>query len=113
GLLQSIFGTSLPDVPVAFGLLLLSMVILAAGRYALLEDVTRVLVIVFTIATVIAAIVAFVTLDVSSQVRPVFKPFEEFSALDQTVMILFLVSVAGWMPTGAAGSVGLSLWVKA
>jgi len=30
-----------------------------------------------------------------------------------TPTILFLIAVAGWMPTGTAGSVGLSLWVKA
>jgi len=30
-----------------------------------------------------------------------------------TPTILFLIAVAGWMPTGTAGSVGLSLWVQA
>ena len=109
GLLQSIFGTSLADVPVALGTLLVAMVILAIGRYAVLEDLTRWLVIIFSVATVFAAVVAVGSIDAGD--APLSAQIN-FGTWD-TAIILFLVGVAGWMPTGTAGSVGLSLWVKA
>lgn len=109
GLLQSVFGTSLAEVPVALGALLVAMVILAIGRYAVLEDVTRILVILFTVATVIAGVVAIGGIDTGGRAMSAELNFDTMD----TAIILFLVGVAGWMPTGTAGSVGLSLWVKA
>ena len=113
GLLQSVLGTDLPDLPFALGVLIIAMVILAVGRYALLEDITKILVITFTVATVIAGVVAIGSIDTSANDWDVSMSLSEMGALETTVVILFLVSVAGWMPTGTAGSVGLSLWVKA
>ena len=71
-----------------------------------LEDITKVLVIVFSIGTVFAAVIAVAGIDTGG------AGLSADLTLD-TPTILFLVAVAGWLPTGAAGSVGLSLWVKA
>jgi len=88
------------------GLVVSCMLIVALGRYAVLEDITRVLVIVFSIGTVIAAAIAVGGIDTGGASLSADLSFD-------TPTILFLIAVAGWMPTGTAGSVGLSLWVKA
>ena len=82
------------------------MLVVALGRYAVLEDITRVLVIVFSIGTVFAAVIAIGGIDAGGASLSADLTFD-------TPTILFLIAVAGWMPTGTAGSVGLSLWVKA
>jgi len=88
------------------GLVFSCMLIVALGRYAVLEDLTRVLVIVFSIGTVIAAVIAMGGIDTGG------ASLSADITLD-TPTVLFLIAVAGWMPTGTAGSVGLSLWIKA
>jgi Mn2+/Fe2+ NRAMP family transporter len=88
------------------GLVMSCMLIVALGRYAVLEDITRVLVIVFSIGTVIAAVIAVTGIDTGGASLSADLNFD-------TPTILFLIAVAGWMPTGTAGSVGLSLWVQA
>ena len=87
-------------------LLISCMLVVALGRYAVLEDITRVLVIVFSIGTVFAAVIAIGGIDAGGASLSADLTFD-------TPTILFLIAVAGWMPTGTAGSVGLSLWVKA
>jgi len=104
-LLRSILGLEV-GIGLELVLLLSSALIIGLGRYAVLEDLTRLLVIVFSVGTVIAAITAL------SGIDPGTKPLTAELKLD-TPTILFLIAVAGWMPTGTAGSVGLSLWVKA
>lgn len=102
---RSVFGIE-AGIVLELGLVISCMLIVALGRYAVLEDITRVLVIVFSIGTVIAAVIAVGGIDTGD------APLSADLTLD-TPTILFLIAVAGWMPTGTAGSVGLSLWVKA
>jgi len=104
-ILRTVFGIN-PGIVLELGLVVSCMAIVALGRYAVLEDLTRVLVIVFSIGTVIAAIIAVGGIDSGG------ASLSADLTLD-TPTILFLIAVAGWMPTGTAGSVGLSLWVKA
>lgn len=104
-ILRAVFGIEAGIIP-ELGLVVSCMVIVALGRYAVLEDLTRVLVIVFSIGTVIAAIIAVGGIDTGG------ASLSADLTLD-TPTTLFLIAVAGWMPTGTAGSVGLSLWVKA
>lgn len=106
GLVKSVFDLGIGDIPMAIGLVLACLAVLSLGRYALLEDITKVLVIIFTIGTIIAAVVAIGAIDTGG------VSLSAEMTLD-TPTILFLVAVAGWMPTGTAGAVGLSLWVKA
>jgi len=104
-ILRAVFGIE-AGIILELGLVVSCMVIVALGRYAVLEDLTRVLVIVFSIGTVIAAIIAVGGIDTGG------ASLSADLTLD-TPTTLFLIAVAGWMPTGTAGSVGLSLWVKA
>jgi len=104
-ILRAVFGIE-AGIILELGLVVCCMVIVALGRYAVLEDLTRVLVIVFSIGTVIAAIIAVGGIDTGG------ASLSADLTLD-TPTTLFLIAVAGWMPTGTAGSVGLSLWVKA
>ena len=104
-ILRAVFGIE-AGIITELGLVASCMVIVALGRYAVLEDLTRVLVIVFSIGTVIAAIIAVGGIDTGG------ASLSADLTLD-TPTTLFLIAVAGWMPTGTAGSVGLSLWVKA
>lgn len=104
-IVRSVFGIE-AGIILELGLVFICMVILALGRYSVLEDITRVLVIIFTVGTVIAAVVAVGGIDTGGADLSADLSFD-------TPTILFLIAVAGWMPTGTAGSVGLSLWVKA
>lgn len=107
GLVQTVIGTNVPEMPLAAIVLVATLIVLMIGKYALLEDLTRWLVILFTITTVIAAAVALTFVDTGD------APLSSSIQLTDTATLLFLVSVAGWMPTGAAGAIGISLWVKA
>ena len=104
-IIRSVFGIEM-GIGLELGLVMICMIILALGRYSVLEDVTRILVILFTAGTVVAAAVAIGSIDTGGASLSANLTFD-------TPTILFLIAVAGWMPTGTAGSVGLSLWVKA
>ena len=105
-IIRSVVNLDLPGIWLELGLILSCMVIVAVGRYTVLEDISKVLVIVFSFGTVFATIIALGGIDTGG------ADLSADMTLD-TPTILFLVAVAGWMPTGTAGSVGLSLWVKA
>jgi Mn2+/Fe2+ NRAMP family transporter len=105
-IVRGVFHLNMPRIVLELGLIISCMVILAIGRYSVLEDITKVLVIVFSIGTVFAAIIAVGGIDTGG------ADLSADMTLD-TPTILFLIAVAGWLPTGTAGSVGLSLWVKA
>jgi Mn2+/Fe2+ NRAMP family transporter len=105
-IVRGVFNLDMPGIVVELGLIITCIVILAVGRYSVLEDVTKVLVIVFSIGTVFAAMIAVVGIDTGA------ADLSAHMTLD-TPTILLLIAVAGWLPTGTAGSVGLSLWVKA
>jgi Mn2+/Fe2+ NRAMP family transporter len=105
-IVRDVFNLDIPGIGLEVGLIITCMIILAVGRYSVLEDITKVLVIAFSIGTVFAAVIA---------VGGIATGGADLSAdmtLD-TPTILLLIAVAGWLPTGTAGSVGLSLWVKA
>ena len=105
-IVRGVFNLNMPGFGLELGLIFSCMVMLAIGRYSVLEDVTKVLVIVFSVGTVFAAIIAVGGIDTGG------ARLSADMTLDRTT-ILFLIAVAGWLPTGTAGSVGLSLWVKA
>lgn len=106
GLVKGVFGITMGDIPLALLLIGVCIAILSVGKYPILEDITKTLVIAFTAATVVVAFIAVFAIDTGA--ADLSGPVN----LD-TPTILFLVAAAGWMPTGTAGSVGLSLWVKA
>jgi Mn2+/Fe2+ NRAMP family transporter len=104
-IIRGVFGLEM-GITLELGLVLLCIIILALGRYSVLEDVTRILVILFTVGTILATVVAIGGINTGGASLSADMTFDRPT-------ILFLIAVAGWMPTGTAGSVGLSLWVKA
>jgi Mn2+/Fe2+ NRAMP family transporter len=109
-IIRSVFDLGPTLFGLSYGLellLILSCIaLLAVGRYSALEDFSKFLVIAFTLTTVIATAVAIGGIDSEG------ASLSANMSLDMPT-VLFLIAVAGWMPTGTAGSVGLSLWVKA
>ncbi len=106
GLLLSFFGWSISPVLASAGLLAACAALLAVGRYSWLDRVTKIAVAVFTIATLIATIIALPRLDLSGAWWPSFGEF-------QTADILFVVALVGWMPTAIDISIWQSLWTLA
>jgi Mn2+/Fe2+ NRAMP family transporter len=107
GLVKGVFDIGMADVPLALLLITACIAILSIGKYPVLEDITKVLVISFTVVTVIVALIALIGIDTGG------AALSGTVNLQDTPTLLFLVAAAGWMPTGTVGAVGLSLWVKA
>ena len=106
GILKNILHVGLGDLTVTFLLLAAGAVLLLSGHYRYLEKVTKVFVIGFCFATVIAALLVITKIDpaVTDWTAPVVfnKPG-----------ILFMIAVAGVMPTALTVSVFHSEWVVA
>jgi len=105
-LLKAVFGL---DVVWGSGLVLAVCVgLLVLGRYPWLEFVTRVIMAVLTITTVVAAAFAVVRIDASATtwVPPA-------SILSDTASVMFLAALIGWMPSAIDISVWHSLWTLA
>ncbi len=106
GLVKSVFDINIGDIPMAVGLILSCLAVLAIGRYAWLEDISKALVITFTLCIILATVIAVAGIDTGG------ARLSADLTLD-TPTILFLVAVAGWMPTGTTAAVSISLWIKA
>lgn len=105
GLTMNLLGIQANAVGVTIAVSGLATAMLLFGRYRLLENITRVFVVIFSVLSVIAAIAAATELSAG---RPLGAPF-----VFNEQNLLLSVSVAGWMPTGLSGSIFLSLWVIA
>lgn len=106
-------GVLTSSLPVDFSgnvgaLLLVGMCLLlsAYGRYRQLERLSRIFVLVFMVSTVSA--VTFAMLGNPDPDPPAFKPLA-----GDARSLGFLVALAGWMPVGVGGAIGISLWVHA
>ncbi|MCP5145202.1 MAG: Nramp family divalent metal transporter [Gammaproteobacteria bacterium] len=107
GIVKHVLGlASIADAHVALALVVLSIGMLALGKYALLENFTKVLVSVFCITTVAATIAAIAGWEAPALSAAAPLRFDRSTTL-------FLVAIAGWMPIGMVGAVTLSLWVDA
>lgn len=104
GILKNTFDLSIPDVWVSFLIMATCAGLLISGRYHLFENLTKFFVIVFSVLIVTAAVLAVPELEWSKNVA---VPTVEF---DQSTL-LFMIAIAGWMPTGVSVSVYQSLWV--
>lgn len=104
GLVISIFGLSAGGPQVALGLVVISALLLGNGSYARAEAIVKVLVVVFSLLTVVAALLAFP--DLGTGGRQVFGPV----TVDRSLFV-FLIAVMGWMPLPMTGALFLSMWV--
>jgi Mn2+/Fe2+ NRAMP family transporter len=105
GMTLNLAGIETNEILATMLVIALCSVGLAAGRYRLLESVTKLLVVIFSLLTVVAAVAAVSAIEPAQSLA---RPF----ALNRE-NLFFAVAVAGWMPVGMGGSILLSLWVLA
>ena len=105
GLLISVFGLSFAAPQVAAALMVVSALVLLNGRYAKAERIVKILVLAFSVLTLVATIAAVPLLGDGG--RPVFAGLEPSRGL-----FIFAIAVAGWMPMPTNGAVLISDWVR-
>jgi Mn2+/Fe2+ NRAMP family transporter len=105
GLLIHITGVSLSPLITSGLLLVFCGALLGVGQYKWLDRVTKVAVAIFTVATLMATLMALPKLSAVS-----FWPdFDAWSLPD----VLFVAALIGWMPSAIDVSVWQSLWTLA
>lgn len=105
GLAINLFGLSLSAPVVSFILLLICSVILMIGKYSILDNFIKIIIIVLTITTIISVSLALT----SSFPKPL--PEVVFN-WDNKVHLFFLVALFGWMPAPMDIPIWHSLWSK-
>jgi Mn2+/Fe2+ NRAMP family transporter len=109
GLFGQLFGLPAGSAPyVAGGILLFCTVILAAGKFGLLDNALKVLAIVLTLTTVFATVVLL--LDWGSGAMPSRSLNTESTEVFSLTSLPFLIALMGWMPTAVDLSAWNSLW---
>ena len=106
GLFKNILHIGLSDLVVTCMFLVAGAVLLISGQYRLLEKTTKVFVLAFSVLTVIAALLAVLKLDLGSTEWAAPVIFDRPG-------ILFMIAVAGVMPTALTVSVFHSEWIVA
>ncbi|WP_224483558.1 Nramp family divalent metal transporter [Robertkochia aurantiaca] len=104
GLAANLFGISADAITWSIIITLVSTVMLLAGRYTLLDRIMKVIILILTICTVTAVIMAAVRNNQPVNFEQVFP--EEVSG------VAFLIAFMGWMPAPLDISVWQSLWVR-
>lgn len=103
GLANKIFGTALGPLGWSTIVLLICAGILTIGKYPLLDKLIKVIIIVLSLSTILAVIVA---LNHGSSARADFIAPEIWTVAG----ISFIVALMGWMPSAIDISVWHSLW---
>lgn len=103
GLAGQLFGIALTPAIWSAILIGFCMVVLLVGRYPLLDKLTKIIIIILALSTIIAVIAAFSkgTVDHANFQRP---------AVWTVSGVAFLVAVMGWMPSAIDIAVWNSLW---
>ncbi len=102
GLFQYIFGAELTPFWWSFIILFICVIILFIGQYQLLDRLVKWVVILLSITLIISLISAVG----SFESRPLFGDFSMTNSLD----IIFLVGLVGWMPAPFDIAVWNSVW---
>ena len=106
GLMEATLGVEIGILPISLGLSVGGMVLLITGHYHLLERVIKALVIMLTIATLVATASAIPMINWA--VSGVLLP-DEF----EMATVLFIAALIGWMPTPFDVSIWQSTWTVA
>lgn len=101
-----LFHINLNSFVTSTGLLIIILLILFIGRYAMLDKIMKVMIAVLAILTVTAF---FFALNRGPQIEPGFVP----PYLWDTAGLTFIIMLMGWMPTPIDASVWPSLWAMA
>jgi Mn2+/Fe2+ NRAMP family transporter len=105
GLIISIFDLSFAPPQVAVALTVVTAVVLANGHYAKAENIVKILVLAFSVLTILATLFALPLL--GSNDRPVLAELTPSRTLG-----VFMIAVAGWMPIPTNAAVLVAEWVK-
>lgn len=102
-LLLNFFGFSLDLTLVCSLVLILSLLVLFIGKYKLLDNLIKGLIVVLSISTLFAVILAF---------EPSYNYYNDFTELDvfSSNTIIFIIALMGWMPAPIEASAWSSLW---
>jgi len=106
GLAIATLGLSVGPLVVSFGIIVVCAILLTAGKYRLLDRVTKVLVAVLTGATLTATALAFTSMEWSA------SSLVELPDLDKRT-VFFVAALVGWMPSAIDVAVWQSLWTLA
>lgn len=101
-----IFHIKLNSFVTSTGLLIIILLILFIGKYALLDKIMKIMIVILAILTVAAF---FFALNRGSQIEPGFIP----PYLWDTAGLTFIIMLMGWMPTPIDASVWPSVWAMA
>lgn len=105
GLVISIFGLEFAAPQVAVALTVGTAIVLANGHYSKAESIVKVLVLAFSLLTLVAMLFALPLL--GSEGRPVMAELTASRSLG-----VFLIAIAGWMPIPTNAAVLVAEWVK-
>jgi len=101
-----VIGSDLSPVHGAIGLLLLSAVLVAIGRYRVIESITGILVVLFSVLTVVTTLASLPALtDAGAPLFPAFPLNRQNWS--------FAIAVSGWMPIGNTAAIMLAAWILA
>jgi Mn2+/Fe2+ NRAMP family transporter len=104
GVFKNVLTINLNDIWLSFIILICCATLLISGRYKLFESVTKMIVVIFSILTVIAASLSLP--EINWQTDDIAREV----VFDRTTL-LFMIAIAGWMPTGISVSMFQSVWV--
>jgi Mn2+/Fe2+ NRAMP family transporter len=104
GIFKNVFNIGLSDISLSFIILVAGAIFLESGRYKMFEGFTKLIVILFSLLAIIAA--ALTIPEINWQTDELAGKV----VFDQPT-ILFMIAIAGWMPTGVSVSVFQSIWV--
>ncbi|RLD49636.1 MAG: divalent metal cation transporter [Bacteroidetes bacterium] len=107
GLVGNVFGISLNSVQLSGLILFFTMLILMVGRYALLDKLIKVVIVILAVSTLGATITAMLN---GYHPNPDFV--QSFSWLKHAD-IFFLIAFVGWMPAPIDVATWQSLWTVA
>ncbi len=102
GLASNLFGISTDMVYWSIAITIICLVVLLLGKYQFLDKVIKGIILILTISTVLALIIAFSKQDGSIGFTQVFPNGSE---------LLFLIAFMGWMPAPMDISIWHSIWV--
>jgi Mn2+/Fe2+ NRAMP family transporter len=107
GLLGTLLGVELSTDLWAIIIFIICLIVLAIGKYKLLDNLLKLVGLVLLIST----LVAFVSAVIHGPVRPspAFVPKE----LSSVAGLMFAIALMGWMPTAVDISTWTSLWSEA
>lgn len=106
GLAANLFGINLSPELWSLIIIVICGLILTVGKYHVLDNFMKVIIIVLSISTLIA-----VSLSVTSSSHSFHSLAKEFTWHEKE--LFFIVALVGWMPCPIDGSVWHSLWIQA